>query len=195
MSPLHPRFPIFRCDQRFADSQLHSPLMLLPLVANQPISCVAAPLNPAYNSSEVSFYLSDTQSKLVVVPSGATSSSPLHPAVVAARELRIPVAEIHFDGRVISTRFEAGSGKTAGGGGTIVGSGRPREDDVALVLHTSGTTGRPKAVPLSHLNLYTTMENVARTYKLQPSDRTYLVMPLFHVRFLFTILPFLRMTG
>lgn len=54
-------------------------------------------------------------------------------------------------------------------------------EDVALVLHTSGTTGRPKAVPLSHRNLTRTMKNIQNTYELTPKDRTILVMPLFHV--------------
>jgi long-subunit acyl-CoA synthetase (AMP-forming) len=137
-------------------------------------------LNPAYNTAEVSFYLSDTQSKLVIVPQGATTSSPLHPAVVAARELKIPVAEIHFDGHKVITRFDAGIARKQGS--SIIDSGSPHENDVALVLHTSGTTGRPKAVPLSHLNLNTTMQNIINTYKLTKADRTYLVMPLFHVR-------------
>nr|CAG8446902.1 11990_t:CDS:2 [Entrophospora candida] len=53
--------------------------------------------------------------------------------------------------------------------------------DVALLLHTSGTTGRPKGVPLTHLNITTTMKNIIKTYKLQSSDSSYLVMPLFHV--------------
>jgi len=55
------------------------------------------------------------------------------------------------------------------------------QDDIALVLHTSGTTGRPKAVPLTHKNLTTTMKNIKATYELTPDDRTLLVMPLFHV--------------
>ncbi len=58
---------------------------------------------------------------------------------------------------------------------------RPGIDDVALLLHTSGTTSRPKAVPLTHGNLSASLTNIIATYQLQPSDRSLLVMPLFHV--------------
>jgi acyl-CoA synthetase (AMP-forming)/AMP-acid ligase II len=70
-------------------------------------------------------------------------------------------------------------GKLKGNGSKSLEIAQP--DDVALVLHTSGTTGRPKAVPLTHKNLTRTMKNIQATYDLGPSDRTYLVMPLFHV--------------
>lgn len=103
--------------------------------------CIAAPLNPTYNAEEVKFYLSDTKSRLLLVPRGAIKSNA--PAVQAARELNVPVAEIHFDGRQINVTFEDGKGGK-GKGGRVEGSGNPREGDVALVLHTSGTTGRPK---------------------------------------------------
>jgi acyl-CoA synthetase (AMP-forming)/AMP-acid ligase II len=53
--------------------------------------------------------------------------------------------------------------------------------DVALVLHTSGTTSRPKMVPLTHRNLTRTMKNIRETYELTEADRTMLVMPLFHI--------------
>ncbi|HEV3122669.1 MAG TPA: acyl--CoA ligase, partial [Isosphaeraceae bacterium] len=57
----------------------------------------------------------------------------------------------------------------------------PRGDDVALFLHTSGTTSRPKGVPLTHANLYTSLRNIADTYALSPDDVSLIVMPLFHV--------------
>src|SRR5206468_5014479 len=53
--------------------------------------------------------------------------------------------------------------------------------DIALILHTSGTTSRPKRVPLSHANLLTSARNVADTYQLTPADISLCVMPLFHV--------------
>ncbi|MGH7881157.1 MAG: AMP-binding protein, partial [Candidatus Binataceae bacterium] len=57
----------------------------------------------------------------------------------------------------------------------------PGPDDVALFLHTSGTTSKPKGVPLTHANLTASIENIASGYRLTPDDRTLLVMPLFHV--------------
>lgn len=58
---------------------------------------------------------------------------------------------------------------------------KPSKEDVALFLHTSGTTSRPKGVPLNQGNLAASLENIALTYELTPEDRSYLVMPLFHV--------------
>jgi len=52
-------------------------------------------------------------------------------------------------------------------------------DDVALVLHTSGTTSRPKIVPLLHRNVCATAENIRRTLRLEAGDRCLNVMPLF----------------
>ena len=57
----------------------------------------------------------------------------------------------------------------------------PDTDSIALLLQTSGTTGKPKWVPLSHANLLASINNIIATYKLSPDDSTLLVMPLFHV--------------
>ncbi|KAL2355726.1 hypothetical protein BJ546DRAFT_1124644 [Cryomyces antarcticus] len=118
---------------------------------------IAAPLNPAYKQSEFEFYIDDLSSAVVLVPKGQADG----PAVKAAKKYKAAVAECYWDGR------------------EVVLDAQP--DDVALVLHTSGTTGRPKAVPLTHKNLTCTMKNIRATYELTPEDRTLLVMPLFHV--------------
>ena len=139
---------------------------------------VAAPLNPNYSPSEVEFYLQDTKSQLLLLPKGALKAG--HPALEAANKVGgVKVVEIVFD------PSGHGSISLVGADGTKVAKKdqvrKPRDEDVALVLHTSGTTGRPKGVPLTHRNLYTTMGNIISTYNLTPVDRTYLVMPLFHV--------------
>ena len=50
-----------------------------------------------------------------------------------------------------------------------------------MFLHTSGTTSRPKGVPLRHRNLMASLANIAATYDLGPDDASLIVMPLFHV--------------
>jgi len=135
---------------------------------------IAAPLNPAYKQSEFEFYIDDLSSALVLVPQGLADG----PAVKAAQKYKAAVAECYWNGSEVVLDIKD-EGKLKNNGNKPVETARP--DDVALVLHTSGTTGRPKAVPLTHKNLTRTMRNIRQTYELTPKDRTMLVMPLFHV--------------
>ncbi|ORZ17942.1 hypothetical protein BCR42DRAFT_482199 [Absidia repens] len=137
---------------------------------------VASPLNPTYTKDEFLFYLEDAKSTVMIVPPGSIKNN--YAAVLAAQERRgIRVVEIFWDGQeiqVFTPHARAGS--------TVQHKAfQPQPQDVALLLHTSGTTGRPKGVPLTHLNLATSMKNIVKTYELTQQDRTLLVMPLFHV--------------
>ena len=131
---------------------------------------VAAPLNPAYKAEEFRFYLEDLDARVVVAPAGA------HPVREAARDLNLPVwtADRDAAGRI---RLE-GEGIAPAAAGSAE---PPRPDDVALFLHTSGTTSRPKGVPLTHANLTASVRNIAAHYRLGPADTGLVVMPLFHV--------------
>ncbi|KAF7946707.1 hypothetical protein EAE96_009697 [Botrytis aclada] len=137
---------------------------------------IAAPLNSAYKQEEFEFYIDDLSSAVALVPKDSFQKD--GPAVRAARKYNAAIAECYWNGSevVLDVKDE---GTLKGKGNQKVEQAQP--DDVALVLHTSGTTGRPKAVPLTHRNLTTTMKNIQATYKLTPADRTMLVMPLFHV--------------
>ena len=69
-------------------------------------------------------------------------------------------------------------------GREIVGQSRIRAggpDDVALVLHTSGTTSRPKQVPLLQRNVMASVRTIVAHYELGPGDVSFCAMPLFHV--------------
>ncbi|KAJ2887691.1 hypothetical protein IWW38_005084, partial [Coemansia aciculifera] len=158
---------------------------LLVFLATTVQRSVAAPLNPGMKQGEVEFYLEDAGSKVFIVPEGTSEDDE---GVRAARKL---------DGvRVWTAGWNADEGglqlAELGGGGAAVNPSAthghqhqpavvPQPDDVALLLHTSGTTGRPKAVPLTHGNIARSMHNIANTYKLGPDDRSFIVMPLFHV--------------
>jgi acyl-CoA synthetase (AMP-forming)/AMP-acid ligase II len=136
---------------------------------------IAAPLNSAYKQSEFEFYIDDLSSAIALVPKGAFAADAA--AVRAARKYNAAIAECYYNGNEVVLDVKE-HGKLAGKTAPLE-SAQP--DDVALVLHTSGTTGRPKAVPLTHRNLLRTMKNIQGTYQLTPKDRTMLVMPLFHV--------------
>ncbi|KAF2018135.1 acetyl-CoA synthetase-like protein [Aaosphaeria arxii CBS 175.79] len=136
---------------------------------------IAAPLNPAYKQSEFEFYIDDLSSAIALVPRGAFGKDAA--AVRAARKYNAAIAEVYYNGSEVVLDIKE-AGKLAGKTEAVLTA---QPEDVALVLHTSGTTGRPKAVPLTHRNLLRTMKNIQATYELTAKDRTYLVMPLFHV--------------
>lgn len=124
----------------------------------------------------MNFILTISKSTLALIPQGTFERN--GPAVKAARKHGAAIAECLWNGReVVVDVKDVGKLTSANAQPALI----PQGDDIALVLHTSGTTGRPKAVPLTHRNLTKTMANVRDTYKRTSSDRTLLVMPLFHV--------------
>ncbi|KAI9034403.1 hypothetical protein DFJ74DRAFT_649410 [Hyaloraphidium curvatum] len=148
--------------------------------------CVAAPLNAAYTEEEFRFYMEDAESRLLLVPetSNGLPAPPSANAEKAAAALGIPVVAVSFD---FATGTIALKPRDALAEAKAAASAAPAElptlspDDEALFLHTSGTTSRPKGVPLTHGNLAASIKNISATYDMEASDRTLIVMPLFHV--------------
>jgi acyl-CoA synthetase (AMP-forming)/AMP-acid ligase II len=135
-------------------------------------AATAAPLNPTYRAEEFEFYLSDLGAKLLVVAAGKDS-----PSLGVATNLGVPVARL-------TPHIEKGAGSFSLSceTGNATKSIRPAgPDDIALVLHTSGTTSRPKIVPLAHKNIAASAGNIRRTLSLTAHDRGLVIMPLFHI--------------
>jgi acyl-CoA synthetase (AMP-forming)/AMP-acid ligase II len=131
----------------------------------------SAPLNPAYRAREFSFHLGDMDAGAVLVQAGVDSL-----ARTVARARGIEVVEL-----------QPAPGSPAGvfelSGASEQGPATPRPpvpDDVAIVLHTSGTTSRPKLVPLTHANVCAAAGNTCAAFRLCPLDRCLNVMPLYH---------------
>ncbi len=164
------RFGIGRND-RVAMVVPNGPEMAAGFVA---IACGAttAPLNPAYKAEEFEFYLTDLQAKALVIQQGMDS-----PARAVAAGKNIPVIELIPDG-------------PAGGftlaplqplAGVAQHPGAAEAQDLALVLHTSGTTSRPKIVPLRHINVTASAYHIGDCLALTPDDVCLNIMPLFHI--------------
>ena len=129
--------------------------------------CAAAPLNPACKADEFSRHLADLDARALVIAEGSTSA-----ALDVAAAQGVPVLRL-------------AEGASPGGVGLAdvpQAAAKARSAEAtALVLHTSGTTARPKMVPLSQANLAASARNIAQTLRLRPGDKCLNVMPLFHI--------------
>ena len=135
----------------------------------------AAPLNPSYKTNEYEFYLKDLNPKIVIVEPNSSNE-----VVGVAKNLNIPVCEIKIkkdDPSGLFNLFNIESEYQL-----------PEENDEGLVLHTSGTTSRPKIVPLTNKNIYSSAENISKSLNLSEADHCLNIMPLFHIHGLIAIL-------
>jgi acyl-CoA synthetase (AMP-forming)/AMP-acid ligase II len=128
----------------------------------------AAPLNPNYQLSEYEFYLSDIQAEALIILQGIDS-----PARAVAQQHSIPVIELVPQDKAGSFRLDGLTNLAAPEFGN--------SEDTALLLHTSGTTSRPKMVVLTQANLCASASNIANALVLTNKDRCLNVMPLFHI--------------
>ena len=154
-------------DDRVAIVLDNGPAMATAFVCLAPW-CATAPLNPAYKADEFAFYLADLDAKALLAAAGSAS-----PAIAVAEAQGVPVLRIEEQAPAGAWRFEGLAAEAAAS---------PRAPDaLALLLHTSGTTSRPKLVPLSQRNLAASARHIVATLELAPGDRCLNIMPLFHI--------------
>ena len=136
----------------------------------------SAPLNPAYRADEFRFYLEDLKAAALIVSEGSAS-----PAVAVARELgvRILVLQVAPGAPAGAYTLRAEDGRE--GASTAREPGPAQPVDVSMLLHTSGTTSRPKIVPLAQSNLCASANHIRNTLRLTGTDCGLNIMPLFHI--------------
>ena len=135
-------------------------------------SVTCAPLNPLYSAAEFDFYLAALRARAILLLAGLDS-----PVRAVARGRGVHIIELHPQPESPAGLFALSSDKPP----LAMQHGFAQPDDVALVLHTSGTTSQPKVVPLTHRNICTSASDTCRSFKVGPSDRCLNVLPLFHI--------------
>ena len=131
-------------------------------------TCV--PLNPGLDEASYRIAVQTLRIDALIVPGGEDT-----PAARAANSLTLPIIRLAFSAADPAGTFTlfANSSRVA------VPAGTPALEDVALVLQTSGTTARPKAVPVTHRLLAEPALARARKLRLTSADRCLCVAPLF----------------
>jgi len=138
-------------------------------------TCV--PLNPELRVNEFEYLFTTLNIDALIIQSDITS-----PARGVAQVKGIPMIELRS--KEVAGIFELSGTKTS----NLRKGGYTNLDDVALVMHTSGTTAKPKIVPLTQKNLISSAGNHIRTLHLSKNDCCINLMPLFHIHGLVSVL-------
>lgn len=133
--------------------------------------CICVPLNPIFTAIEWKRYLTDLQISALVIEKEVDTS-----CREVAEELAIPVIDLLPRRHEPAGKFALSASFSRKA--VVDGYGKP--DDLAFLLPTSGTTSRPKVVPLSHSNICVSAQNVVRSIELRESDLLLNVLPFYH---------------
>lgn len=133
---------------------------------------VAVPINTLYPPPEIEFIINDSGAALLV------TTEELHPKVrQVSRDLpNLERTLVKNNGRSMEDALAAEVGALQ-----AISPGGCAPEDLAILFYTSGTTGKPKGVMITHRNLTFSGPNVARSYGLREGDVTIAALPLVHV--------------
>jgi fatty-acyl-CoA synthase len=162
-----------RPGSRVAYLGLNSPLFIETLLATVHLGAIFVPVNFRLAPDEVAYLLGHADCHSVVAEEG-------HRELVDAIAGSIPVRRFYLDGKATGTPHE----RWLRLGGVVANPAEAvpaRADDIAMLMYTSGTTGRPKGVTLTYGNLWWNQANVRAAIDIRPRAATLAVAPLFHI--------------
>lgn len=165
----------------------NTPHFLISLYSAMRIGATVIPVNPIYTPDEISYIVQNGDVKVVIaldmllplVEKGVQAFTKVEKYIICetAADTGEKVAALSDNAKAKTVLFTAllktteGTAKSA----TLV------EDDNAVILYTSGTTGYPKGAILTHGNLYSNARDVGAYLKITETDRVIATLPVFHV--------------
>ncbi|MFK7830771.1 MAG: AMP-binding protein [Congregibacter sp.] len=153
------------------------------------------PLNPAYTESELAYFLADAQPTVVVCDDSSFANME---RALSGDNIRVGASGV----RALLTLGDSAEG---GAPGTLMHQASRADSelnpansdgtDVAALLYSSGTTGKPKGIPLSHDNLRSNANTLVGAWGFTSADRLLHALPIYHVHGLFVALGCVLMSG
>ena len=178
----------------------NSPHFIIGMYGALRAGAIAVPVNPIYTPDEIGYILNNGDVKAVIALDKLVplleKMNPILSTVehMIICETEAPAPEETLKSLSIYPKMKSFT-RMAGSGSADFTGPELHEEDTALILYTSGTTGKPKGAMLSHRNLYSNAKDVSDYLKINESDRVVTTLPMFHVFCLTVVLNAPLMNG
>lgn len=165
----------------------NTPHFVIGLYGALRLGATVIPINPIYTPDEIGYIVNNgdvraiiTLDLLVPLFEKMNAHLPNVEHIIACETPQGASSGFDISSLTISPKLKSFSGVISSGDLTFVGP-ELEEDDVAVILYTSGTTGKPKGAMLTHKNLYSNARDIAEYLKITDQDKVITTLPMFHV--------------
>lgn len=165
----------------------NTPHFVIGLYGSLRLGATVIPVNPIYTADEIGYILNNGDVKLVVALDMAIPlAEKVHaflPKVenfVFCETSENGMAKHNIESLTLYPKMKSFTKMVASGDLSFKGP-ELLDDDTAIILYTSGTTGKPKGAMLTHKNLYSNASDVGDYLKMNEQDRVITTLPMFHV--------------
>lgn len=157
----------------------NSPHFVIGLYGALRVGATVIPINPIYTADEISYMLQDGDVKAVIA---VDLLLPILKRIIGHAPFleHVILCETTDTVENIPSYFHTFS-QVVNRGEATYDFLELKEEDVALILYTSGTTGKPKGAMLTHKNIYLNAQDVADYLSINGNDRVVAALPMFHV--------------
>ncbi|ANU25947.1 fatty acid--CoA ligase family protein [Planococcus versutus] len=165
----------------------NTPHFLISLYATMRLGATAVPINPIYSPDEIAYIVNDSDAKVVValdmllplIEKAHRALPSVETFIICETDLLSPEKMEQLPKEVFEKVYLFSNELAKATADNVLAE--VEQDDNAVILYTSGTTGKPKGAMLTHRNLYSNARDVGAYLQIGESDRVIATLPVFHV--------------